>query len=504
MLLERITLDAIGRPLLSAGEYQEAELDQAQIGFETTGTLWPEGNEGFQDNKMGRAILTSHRLIWADTSAFPRQGCSCQVPLSTVHEVQLKASMMLRSPKLRVHVYLDEHSKPAQDQKGSVRVEQLKLVAPHMTSFLDSMRSALQSRLWERSQAAESSGQPHTSSPLAAVAPGSSSAAMDESLVDSQLVGMLVAMGFPKHRAVRAALETGNTGPEQAVHWLAEHEQDYLEGDPAAPPPVVGSSPVPSVRLQGAGVAGILRREAQLAARNDESLEEAFKDLRGLMAKAAEMVDLAERFRTTMAAQRKAAQQGAGEGGQQPDAEAQQWMDTEMQAELVNMGIASPVTKAESGALYHQDLSRQLGDFLGPKVDKAGGMMAMADVYCLFNRARGSELVSPDDLLQACSCFSQAGVPLSLKQFSTGALVVQSRSHSTGQVCARIGELVTADEGLGPAVTASDVASALVIPLPIASEHLLTAENRGVLCRDDGPEGLRFFRNFFTDIATGA
>ena len=72
------------------------------------------------------------------------------------------------------------------------------------------------------------------------------------------------------------------------------------------------------------------------------------------------------------------------------------------------------------------------------------------------------------------------------------------------QVCARIGELVTADEGLGPAVTASDVATALTIPLPIASEHLLTAENRGVLCRDDGPEGLRFFRNFFTDIATAA
>lgn len=77
----------------------------------------------------------------------------------------------------------------------------------------------------------------------------------------------------------------------------------------------------------------------------------------------------------------------------------------------------------------------QLGDFLGPKVDKAGGMMAMADVYCLFNRARGSELVSPDDLLQACTCFPQAGVPLSIKQFSTGALVVQSRSHSTEQVC---------------------------------------------------------------------
>jgi ESCRT-II complex subunit VPS36 len=76
----------------------------------------------------------------------------------------------------------------------------------------------------------------------------------------------------------------------------------------------------------------------------------------------------------------------------------------------------------------------QLGQFLGPQVDKVGGMMAMADVYCLFNRARGTELVSPDDLLQACSCFPQAGVPLRIKEFSTGALAVQSQSHSTEQV----------------------------------------------------------------------
>ena len=73
-------------------------------------------------------------------------------------------------------------------------------------------------------------------------------------------------------------------------------------------------------------------------------------------------------------------------------------------------------------------------------------------------------------------------------------------------MCARIKELISADEGPGSltALTASDVASALTIPLPIASEHLLTAENRGVLCRDDGPEGLRFFHNFFTDIAVVA
>ena len=93
----------------------------------------------------------------------------------------------------------------------------------------------------------------------------------------------------------------------------------------------------------------------------------------------------------------------------------------------------------------------QLGAFLGPKVDKVGGMMAMTDVYCLFNRARGTELVSPDDLLQACTCFPQAGVPLTIKQFSTGALVVQSRSHSTEQVCGSqclgVGHLIAQGHG---------------------------------------------------------
>ena len=71
------------------------------------------------------------------------------------------------------------------------------------------------------------------------------------------------------------------------------------------------------------------------------------------------------------------------------------------------------------------------------------------------------------------------------------------------QVCANIAKLVDTQDGLGSALTATDVANALTVPLAIASEHLLTAEGRGVLCRDDGPEGLRFFRNFFSDSSIG-
>jgi ESCRT-II complex subunit VPS36 len=44
-----------------------------------------------------------------------------------------------------------------------------------------------------------------------------------------------------------------------------------------------------------------------------------------------------------------------------------------------------------------------------------------------------------------------------------------------------------------------DVARALGCGTSVAAEHLALAEARGVLCRDYGPEGLRFFRNFFRD-----
>jgi EAP30/Vps36 family len=230
-----------------------------------------------------------------------------------------------------------------------------------------------------------------------------------------------------------------------------------------------------------------------------------------------------------------------------------------------------------------------------------GAIIALPDLYCLFNRARGTELVSPDDLLRSAKLLERVeSSGFRLRGFPSGVLVVQAASHSdeevgrrtcrqtdrqtdrqtplhsddeagrrtdgrtdrwiarsdgrvsgggrasgrtdrwtdrwiarsdgrvsggrrasgrtdrrtdrwtarsdgrvsgggrAQQVCASIAGLV-GGEGVGRALTARDVAAAMSVPVLIASEHLLTAERGGVLCRDDGPEGLRFFRNFFRD-----
>ncbi|KAG2440314.1 hypothetical protein HXX76_004421 [Chlamydomonas incerta] len=261
------------------------------------------------------------------------------------------------------------------------------------------------------------------------------------------------------------------------------------------------------------GVAGIMMREQQKTEQSGRAVEQAFKDLSALMASAASMVALAEKFRGVLAAGAEAGAAaggaGGGAGGEDP-----LLLDLETQQQLIALGISSPVTRETAGARYHTELSRQLADFLEGPLQRCGGMVSLPDVYCLFNRARGTELVSPDDLLQAAKVFSKAGVQgLRLRQLSSGVMVIQGPQHSEERVCTKIAELTSLPSSasaapppsqpappppLGPGVTAGDVAVALGgISTVIAAEHLLLAEARGVVVRDDGPEGLRFYRNFF-------
>lgn len=67
------------------------------------------------------------------------------------------------------------------------------------------------------------------------------------------------------------------------------------------------------------------------------------------------------------------------------------------------------------------------------------------------------------------------------------------------QMCAQLQEL-TGKQGFGRPLTSSDVSAALSIPIAISTEHLLAAEACGLLCRDDGPEGLKFYRNCFAEF----
>ncbi|XP_058078378.1 vacuolar protein sorting-associated protein 36 [Magnolia sinica] len=251
-----------------------------------------------------------------------------------------------------------------------------------------------------------------------------------------------------------------------------------------------GSSSRGGVRM--AGVSGILRKEQELWESTDRSLHDAFQDLNALMSKAKEMVMLAEKMRL------KLLSGSTGQAGAANDEEM--GSKQEMQDWLLSVGIASPVTKESAGALYHQQLSRQLADFVKLPLEKNGGMIALIDIYCLFNRARGTELISPEDLLRACAIWEKFDVPVMLRKFDSGVMVIQNKAHSDEEVFARIKALALKPDALRAGISPSDAAMTLGIAPALAKEHLLTAESQGLLCRDISPEGFCFYINLFKEI----
>lgn len=254
-----------------------------------------------------------------------------------------------------------------------------------------------------------------------------------------------------------------------------------------------GGSSSGGLRMPVVGVAGILRKEQEMWESTDKSLQDAFQDLNALMSKAKEMVMLAEKMRLKLLS-------GSNNQGSVANDEDEMGSKEEMQDWLLSVGIASPVTKESAGALYHQQLSRQLADFVKIPLERSGGMINLIDVYCVFNRARGTELISPEDLLQACSLWKNVDVPVMLRLFDSGVMVIQNKSYNDEQVLSRIKSLALKPEALRSGISASDAAIMLGIAPAMAKEHLLTAEIKGLLCRDVSPDGFRFYVNLFQDI----
>ena len=236
------------------------------------------------------------------------------------------------------------------------------------------------------------------------------------------------------------------------------------------------------------GIAGIraARERERLAA--SKLGAEAFSDLESLMSKAKQIVVLTNRYRTAAEASVDGASASATSAG--------------ALAAARSIGIACPVTRDSVGndaSRYHEELAKEIGAFLaaGP-LDAAGGLMSMVDVWCHYNRARGADLVSPDDAMDAAALLESLRLGMKLRVFDSGVAVIQSDAQSDEAVAKRVlllaQDATHAKDGIG----VIDVCAAFPnVGIPVAQRMLDESERCGALCRDDSTEGLRFFPNVF-------
>jgi ESCRT-II complex subunit VPS36 len=269
------------------------------------------------------------------------------------------------------------------------------------------------------------------------------------------------------------------------------------ERDESKPNPLRGSSSRP--QSTSVGIAGLEQRGLQSRKNNEFVIGNAFEDLEALMASAKDIVALAERF--------------ASETGQDTGGGSAQANDVFSEsAAALGMVTTKDLLGGTSDGLYVSELSRNLAEYLTDDrkgvLKGEGGIMSLVDLWAVFNRSRnGVELVSPSDFERAARLWEELRLPVRLRRFRSGLLVVQRSDWNDEKV---VGQLKTWLQELhnspssavgvdwtrfGQGVTAQEAARRFGWSVGVAGEELEMAEEKGVLCREEGIEGLKFWGN---------
>jgi len=232
------------------------------------------------------------------------------------------------------------------------------------------------------------------------------------------------------------------------------------------------------------------------------------QEVETLLREAGELVGVIHKYVATLEKQQANNNNTKGSSGGGTDANSE---DTrQLTSMLQNMGMITALSsnQVNSKSEYHDRLARQISDFLQiptSKFNKAGGIMTLTDVYCLFNRARGTNMISPEELLDALKLVEVLGLGLKLREFEeSGVIVIQEAGFDDSVMAEQIleyldGEETTSGDGVTVyvGVTALEAGKILKISALLTNEILLGAEREGVLCRDVTISAQRFYRNVF-------
>ena len=309
--------------------------------------------------------------------------------------------------------------------------------------------------------------------------------------------GHLAKLAFPSgglDKALKAAEEalTEHRKELERLRSNAEKRVAAAAAAASAPPPP-SSSAVGLTAVSHILVAG---RTEGITLAND-----AFRSIDGLTALAEEVVkkaaELSARLLAPGAGRGGSSSSGGGGGGGSDSASAAPPPASEVDdlSDLLReMGsVANPITRETAGSKqYVVQLAAQLAGFVRPKVVAAGGMLPLTDAFVMYNRARGLDTVTPEDMLLAVGALGGGGSAGGLRCRSLGGQrVLQLAELSDAQMVGRVEAFLR--QGGGAPTSAMLLAAETRAPLAVAAMQLELAEVAGVVCRDVSLAGTRFF-----------
>jgi ESCRT-II complex subunit VPS36 len=172
------------------------------------------------------------------------------------------------------------------------------------------------------------------------------------------------------------------------------------------------------------------------------------------------------------------------------------------------MGVIFPMTRsiADSTDNYYEGIAREIGNIMleGQSLLRLGGMMTLTDLYCVYNTARGMDLISPNDLLKAVEKLDNMGLGIELKVlFPLSLTVIKLRSIDEKHICSKLVSLCGKkdDSFSSTGLDYLAVARALNISIDIAQAQLRIAMDSGYICEDSYLYGTYYFQNLFDSFS---
>lgn len=295
--------------------------------------------------KKGKVMLTTHHIIYQDdndTSAV------LQVALEIVRKAGKPPTTSggfgaFSSPKIILPLSQSQYVKLSFRDGG-------------ITKFYDQLIAALEAKAWTRTVAVKgSSAEP--SNNTGAAGPSRSAG------------------------ATAATTTTQASAPSLSAAKTTQV---------VAPSSLLSSSPPPVPR--GVGIAGVVQASAEAAV-----VPSTLQDIDDVMNKASSLVVGIRRLRERNEA---AARSGSGNAD---DTAAEMVLIESIESTL---GLGTVVTRSEGEKQFHKDLAMELHAWMtherNARLFNEMPVVPLIELFALYNRARGGDLVSPADVLQAC------------------------------------------------------------------------------------------------------
>jgi ESCRT-II complex subunit VPS36 len=172
-------------------------------------------------------------------------------------------------------------------------------------------------------------------------------------------------------------------------------------------------------------------------------------------------------------------------------------------------------TASTSLDVYYDTMARQIVDLIRPKLQQQKvPIITLTDVYCWYNRSRGTHLISPDDLLRAVERLSYLNLGVSYITFpNSGVKALQDTSRTNPSALTETflnmcqeqqstslttdTTTTTTSGNSGGYITVLSVSQHCNISTILAMEQLQMIEQTQAIVRDETMEVIRFYPNLY-------